>query len=263
MPHGESWFSLLPFHERFRAWARLLGKPFNDDGLTWYAHEHPDVQHIYAALLVLGLIVIVSVITDTSIRDAQGDIVPPAKLTVRNFVELMVGTCLRMMSDIMGPKAARHFLPLIGTCAFFILFGNALGLVPGFLPPTSNFNTTLACGIVIFVVTHVYGLRTNGWNHIKHFFGPKIGIVWLPLMLLMFLIEMISHIARPLSLGIRLMANMTADHLVLTIFLGLVPFLVPLPMYVLGALVVLIQTLVFSLLSTVYIGMAIEEADHH
>jgi F-type H+-transporting ATPase subunit a len=263
MPHGESWFSLLPFHQRFLAFARVFGKPFNDDGLTWYAHEKPDVQHVYAALLVLGILAIVSVVTDTSIRDARGEIVPSEKLTIRNFVEILVGTCFRMMRDIMGDKAARYFLPLIGTCAFFILFSNALGLVPGFLPPTSNFNTTLACGLVIFAATHVYGLKVNGFNHIKHLFGPVHGLPWLPLMLLMFVIEVISHIARPLSLGIRLMANMTADHLVLTIFLGLVPFIVPLPMYALGAIVVVVQALVFSLLSTVYIGLAIEEAEHH
>jgi F-type H+-transporting ATPase subunit a len=106
-------------------------------------------------------------------------------------------------------------------------------------------------------------LKVNGFNHIKHLFGPVISLPALPLMLLMFLIEVISHIARPLSLGIRLMANMTADHLVLSIFLGLVPFLVPLPMYMLGALVVVIQTLVFSMLATVYIGLAVEEAEHH
>jgi F-type H+-transporting ATPase subunit a len=263
MPHGESWFSLLPFHQRFLAFAHNFGKPFREDGRTWYAHEAPGVQHIYAAILVLCLLALVSVITETSIRESKTDLVPPAKLTIRNFVEIMVGATYNMMKDIMGEKAARHFLPLIGTCAFFILFSNALGLVPGFLPPTSNFNTTLACGIVIFLTTHLYGLKVNGFNHIKHFFGPMIGIPWIPLMLLMFFIEMISHIARPISLGIRLMANMTADHMVLTIFLGLVPFLVPLPMYVLGALVVVIQALVFSLLSTVYIGMAIEEAEHH
>ena len=138
-----------------------------------------------------------------------------------DFVELhRLALSYNMMSDIMGKPAARKFLPLIGTCAFFILFSNALGLVPGFLPPTSNFNTTLGCGIVVFFATHIYGLKTNGWHHIKHFFGPVIGIAWLPLMLLMFVIETISHIARPLSLGIRLMANMTADHLVLTIFTG-------------------------------------------
>ncbi|HET6336260.1 MAG TPA: F0F1 ATP synthase subunit A [Polyangiales bacterium] len=263
MPHGESWFSLLPFHQRFLAFAHNFGKPFREDGLTWYAHEDPGVQHIYAALFVLGLLAIVSVITETSIRDSKSDLVPPAKLTIRNFVEILVGATFNMMRDIMGDKAARYFLPLIGTCAFFILFSNALGLVPGFLPPTSNFNTTLACGIVIFITTHLYGLKVNGFNHIKHFFGPMIGLPWIPLMLLMFFIEMISHIARPISLGIRLMANMTADHMVLTIFLGLVPFLIPLPMYVLGTVVVIVQALVFSLLSTVYIGMAIEEAEHH
>ena len=263
MPHGQSWFSLLPFHERFLALAHYLGKPVRDDGLTWYAHEHPDVQHIYAGLFVLGLIALVAVITETSIRDSKSDLVPAAKLTIRNFAELLVGAVFNMMKDIMGEKAARYFLPLVGTCAFFILFSNALGLVPGFLPPTSNFNTTLGCGLVIFFATHIYGLKVNGWNHIKHFFGPMIGIPWIPLMLLMFFIELISHIARPLSLGIRLMANMTADHMVLTIFLGLVPFLVPLPMYMLGAVVVVVQALVFSLLSTVYIGMAVEEAEHH
>lgn len=258
MPHGESWFSLLPLHERFLAFARIFSKPFNEDGLTWYAHEQPGVQHIYAALFVLGILVIVAVTTETSIHNSAGNLVPPAKLTIRNFVELLVGACLKMMSDIMGPEAARKFLPLIGTCAFFILFSNALGLVPGFLPPTSNFNTTFGMGLVIFCATHIYGLKVNGFNHIKHLFGP---IWWLAP--LMFVIEVISHVARPVSLGIRLMANMTADHMVLSIFLGLVPFLVPLPMYVLGTIVVVVQALVFSLLSTVYIAMAIEPAEHH
>lgn len=263
MPHEESWFSLLPFHQRLVALAHLLGRPFNEDGKTWYAHQNPGVQHIYGAILVLFLIAMLAVITETSIRDSRGELVPSEKLSIRNFVEILVSTVYNMMSDVMGSKAARHFLPLIGTCAFFILLSNVIGLVPGFLPPTGNFNTTLGCGLVIFFATHLYGLKVNGFNHIKHFFGPKIGLAWLPLMLLMFFIEVISHVARPLSLGIRLMANMTADHMVLTIFLGLVPFVVPLPMYLLGAIVVVVQTLVFCLLSTVYIGMAIEEAEHH
>lgn len=262
MPHGESWFSLLPFHERVAHFAALLGRPVNDDGVTWLAHQTPGVQHIYAAVFVLGLIALVAVITDTSIRDAGGDLLPHERLTVRNFVELFVGTSYNMMSDVMGAKAARYFLPLIGTCAFFIFFSNAIGLIPGFAPPTDNFNTTLACAIVIFVATHVYGLKEHGWTHLKHFLGP---VWWLaPLMLV---IEVISHLARPFSLAVRLMANMMADHMVLGIFCGLLPaFLffipVPLPMYVLGVIVVVVQTLVFCMLSTVYIAMAIEQSQH-
>jgi F-type H+-transporting ATPase subunit a len=267
MPHGESWFSFLPFHERFVHWAAIFGKPFNDEGLSWYAHQSPGVQHIYAAVLVLTLLAIIAVVTDTSIRNAGKDLLPADKLTIRNFTELFVGAAYGMMSDIMGSKAARYFLPLIGTCAFFILFSNAIGLIPGFAPPTDNFNTTLACGILVFITTHIYGLKENGLAHIKHFFGPWLGPLGLPLNILMFGIELISHIARPLSLGIRLMANMTADHLVLGIFCGLLPaalmFIpVPLPMYLLGSLVVVVQTLVFCLLSTVYIAMAIEHAEH-
>ena len=148
-----------------------------------------------------------------------------------------------------------------------IFFSNAIGLVPGFAPATDNFNTTLACGILIFITTHIYGLKENGLAHIKHLFGPWLGPFGIPLNIWMFFIELISHIARPLSLGIRLMANMMADHMVLSIFCGLLPvslmFIpVPLPMYLLGSLVVVVQTLVFCLLSTVYISMAIEHAEH-
>lgn len=261
MPHGESWFSLLPFHGRFQHLAEIFSKPFNDDGLTWYAHQHPGVQHVYGAVFVLFLIALFAVVTDTSLRNAKS-IVPEGKLTIRTFMEVTTTAVLGMMAGMMGAKAARYFLPLIGTCAVFILFSNALGLIPGFLPPTDNFNTTLACGFVVFCATHIYGLKENGMGHVAHLFGPWLGPLGLPLNILMFGIEIISHIARPLSLGIRLMANMTADHMVLTIFLGLVPFLVPVPMYLLGSIVVVVQAFVFSLLSTVYISMAIEHADH-
>jgi F-type H+-transporting ATPase subunit a len=216
-------------------------------------------------VLVLFLIAILAVVTETSIRNAGADLLPPERLTIRNFVELLVGAAYGMMSDIMGPKAARYFLPLIGTCAFFILISNVVGMIPGFVPATDNFNTTLACALVIFVTTHLYGLKENGWHHVKHFFGP---IWWLAP--LMFVIETISHLVRPLSLAIRLMANMMADHMVLTIFLGLLPAAyfvrlwlpIPLPIYALGSIVVIVQTLVFCLLSTIYIAMAIEHAEH-
>lgn len=268
MPHGESWFSLFPFHERFVHFAAIFGKPVNEEGVTWYAHQAPGVQHVYAGLFVLTILAIVAVVTDTSLRNAN-DILPERKLSIRTAVELLTNATYGMLVDQMGKKAARHFLPLIGTCMFFILFSNMLGLVPGFSPPTDNFNTTFGCGLIIFAATHIYGLKESGMAHIKHLFGPWLGPALIPVNLLLFVIEVVSHIVRPVSLGIRLMANMMADHMVLGIFLGfgalLFPLTVvlPLPVYLLGALVVVVQALVFSLLSTVYIAMAIEHAEHH
>lgn len=268
MPHGESWFSLFPFHERFAHWAAHFSQSLREDGMTWISESAPGVQHLYASLFVLTALAIVAVLTDTSVRNAK-DILPEGKLTVRTFAELLTSATYGMMVDQMGPKAARYFLPLIGTCMFFILFSNLLGLIPGFLPATDNFNTTLACGIVIFVATHIYGLKENGAGHIKHLFGPWMGPALVPINILMFFIEVISHLVRPLSLGIRLMANMVADHMVLGIFLGFAATLafplfiwLPVPLYMLGLLVVCVQALVFSLLSTVYIAMAIEHAEH-
>jgi F-type H+-transporting ATPase subunit a len=262
MPHGETWFSFLPFHEYLLQLARMFSQPVRTDGLTWYAHESIGIQHVYGALLVVILLALVGIVTSSSVKKSRGNLVPQDKLTIRNFAEILVGVVYNQMAAIMGKKAARYFLPLIGTCAFFIFFSNAMGIIPGFIPPTSKFNTTFGCAIVIFLTTHIYGVREHGLPYFKEFLGPIISWKALPLMILMLFIELVSQFARPLSLGIRLMANMTADHMVVAAFLALVPFIVPIPMMLLGCLVVVIQTLVFCLLSTVYISMAIAHAEH-
>jgi F-type H+-transporting ATPase subunit a len=264
MPHGHSWFDLLfgTLYENARNAAHVLGWPVNDEGVSWVGHEPIDVQHVFGMLFVLLLIVIFAFVASAKVKDTKAAIVPEDKLTIRTFVELLVSATYGQMVEMMGPKAARFFLPLIGTCAFVILFSNALGLVPGFLPPTDKLNTTLAMAGVVFVATHVFGVREHGIAYFKHFFGPIIKWYALPLMLLMFFIEVISHLVRPMSLSIRLMANMTADHMVVGIFIAMIPWVVPLPMYVLGSIVVVVQTLVFCLLSAVYISMAIAHEEH-
>jgi F-type H+-transporting ATPase subunit a len=261
MPHGESWLTLLlaTLSESAReSFEHAMAVWFGDaEGHTWLMGEHMGFQHVYGGLFILVLLTLVGFHVRSRLRDTQAAIVPEDRFTVRTFVELVVGGTYGMMSDMMGPKHAKFFLPLIGTCALFIFFSNAIGLVPGFLPPTDNLNTTLAMALVIFFTTHIYGVKEHGLAYFKHFLGP---IWWLaPLMLP---IELISHIARPATLAIRLGANMTADHMVLAIFTGLVPFLVPLPMYALGLIVVSVQTLVFCLLSTVYISLAISHEEH-
>lgn len=267
MPHGESWFTLAlrnsPIWEGLESLIRFFNVQVTGETDSWIANEGANVGPVLGALFVLLFVILgLAVPTWLATRDTKAALVPEAKLTPRTFVELFTGTTLSMMSDIMGPKAARHFLPLIGTCAFFILFSNFLGLIPGLTPPTDSLSTTLALAAVIFFATHIYGLKENGFGHIKHLFGPIIKWYALPLMLLMFLVEVISHFARPMSLSLRLMANMTADHAVLGVFTGLAPFVVPVPILLLGTLVVVVQTLVFCILSTVYVGLAIQHEEH-
>jgi F-type H+-transporting ATPase subunit a len=200
---------------------------------------------VYTWLLMAGL-VLLSIATTKRLQSVPSGL--------QNFMEVVVGGIENMLVDTMGEKG-RPFFPLIATLAVFILVSNLIGLVPGFYPPTANINTTAACAVVVFVATHVVGLKEHGAGYIKHFLGP---IPWLiPIMLP---IEIIGHISRVISLTLRLFGNMNGHELVLIIFFGLAPFLVPLPMMLMGVLVSFIQAFVFMLLAMIYIQGSLEHA---
>jgi F-type H+-transporting ATPase subunit a len=130
-----------------------------------------------------------------------------------------------------------------------------MGLVPGFESPTASLNTNLAMALIVFFLTHIVGVKVHGWKYLKQFVGPN---PWLaPLMIP---IELVGHIARPVSLTFRLFGNIEGGHIVLAIFAILVPFLVPLPIMVLKLLICFIQTFVFMLLSMMYVSGAMQEA---
>jgi F-type H+-transporting ATPase subunit a len=218
-------------------------------------------HQVSMAVFVLLILCLFSYLAFKKVADGPGEeaLVPSDHLTLRNILELFTEMVLKFLDDILGHRG-REFLPLIGTLGFFILFSNLLGLVPGFLPPTDNLNTTVACALVVFFATHYYGVKAHGIKYLRHFLGP---VVWLsPLMLP---IEIISHLARILSLSMRLFGNIMADHMLLALTLAaplILPlFLSPLSM-VLGVFVSLIQTFIFILLSMIYISLAIEEAEH-
>jgi F-type H+-transporting ATPase subunit a len=173
---------------------------------------------------------------------------------LQNFMEVVVGGIENMIVETMG-EHGRPYFSLVATVGLFVLVSNLVGLIPGFFPPTANINTTAACAIVVFVATHVVGIRQHGIHYIKHFCGP---IIWLAPV--MFFIEVIGHLSRPLSLTLRLFGNMNGHELVLIIFFGLAPFLVPLPMMLMGVLVSFIQAFVFMLLTMIYISGSLEEA---
>ncbi|MDO9530203.1 MAG: F0F1 ATP synthase subunit A [Syntrophales bacterium] len=172
----------------------------------------------------------------------------------QNFMEVVIGGIDALLTDVMGPEG-KKFFPLMATLTLFIFTSNLFGLIPGFDGPTNNLNTTVSMALVVFVSTHVVGVKVHGFKYIKQFMGP---VWWLAP--LMFPIEIISHLSRPLSLSVRLFGNMEGGHIVLAVLFVLVPLLVPLPILVLKLLIAAIQTLVFVLLSMMYIAGAMEEA---
>jgi len=251
MGEHETWFHLLPGMDTL---VHRLGETFGA-GVLSGQHAH-GLHHVIMAVFVFIVVIGVALRYRGHLAAAgDGGVVPETRLNARSVVEIITDAAMGMMSGVMGEEAAKRFLPLIGSLAFFILFSNMMGLFPGFLPATDTVSTTLACATVVFVATHIYGLRQHGVAYLKHFLGP---VIWLaPLMLP---IELVSHLARPLSLSLRLAGNMIGDHKVLSIFLALVPLLIPVPILVLGIIVAVVQTLVFCMLSVVYIALAIEES---
>lgn len=175
--------------------------------------------------------------------------------TVQNVFEVIISGLEEFMVGITGEEG-RDSYPLLLTVFLFVLLGNLFGLVPGFYPPTASINTTVALAIIVVAWSHVIGIKKHGAKYIKHFLGPVPALM--PLFLI---IEIIGHLARVLSLTLRLFGNMMGHELVVGILLMLAgPFLVPLPIMAMGILVSLIQAIVFFLLPTMYIAGAIEEA---
>ena len=228
MEHGFTWFSLLPF-----------------------IAEDPERQLIFTTLFIALALFFVSARVFIAIKRSPNPLIPKEKISFQNFFELIIQATLNIMKDIVGPHAEKY-LPLIGGLFVFILFCNLLGLIPGFLPPTSNLYTNGACALTVFLYYNFQGFREHGIKYLKQFAGPLIYLA--PLM---FIIEVISHLFRPFSLMVRLYGNISGDHAVLSIFSGLVPLVVPVIFLVLGLMVALIQAFVFATLSTVYIGLAV------
>ncbi len=254
--HG-TWFDYL---NRFSWWQsldhkaqELLGRT---KGLKMFATGWT-LTHVLITLIVVVFITAGGLAFLRGTKTADKGIVPPRQMTFRNFFEVLAESVYGLVEGAMGEKNAPRFLPLIGALFLFILFNNLFALIPGFGAPTDTLKTNVGIALAVFFLTHIYGVREHGLAYFKHFLGPSPALI--PLMLP---IEIISHIARPLSLAIRLMGNMMADHKVVMSFFALVPVLVPLPFLLLGLLVCGIQALVFCTLAMVYIGMAIEHEEH-
>ncbi len=171
----------------------------------------------------------------------------------QNTVELIVYEIAQFVDTILGKKG-RKFFPFVATLAFFILCANLLGLLPGCVSPTANINTNLAMALMVFLLYQFMGFYTHGFKYLKQFLGP----VWW-LMPLMFPIEILSHLARPITLAVRLFGNIKGEDLVILVLGFLVPLFLPMPMILFAIFTSILQTLVFVLLTLVYLAGALEE----
>ena len=204
--------------------------------------------HLTYTWLVMAFLIFMPKLTMSKIEMIPGK--------SQNFWEMIVGGLESFMADNMGKEGARMMFPMLSTFALYILVANMIGLMPGFMSPTSNLNITVGCTLIIFTTTHILGIRFHGLKYIKHFLGP------FPLLIpLMFPIELVSHLARILSLSIRLFGNIMAKETLLGIlFLLAGAYFGPLPILCLGVLVSVVQSLVFVLLSILYFSAAMEHA---
>lgn len=213
--------------------------------------------HIATSLLVTGLLIFLAYRAKRQMDTVPDPNIPDDSLSLRNMAELLVEGVSGMAEGILRHQA-RRYVHLYGSLFLFILCANLTGLVPGFLPPTSNFNVAFALGVLSFAAYNFFAFREQGLAYLKHFVGP---IWWLGF--LMVPLELIDNFVRPFSLGLRLFGNMTGDHVVLEIFTDLTKVGIPVVFYVLGAFVSLVQAFVFTLLSLVYVSLAVAHDDHH
>ena len=213
-------------------------------GLGHFAHTYPHVIYTWVVMIIL---IVIGAVATRSIR-----MVPAG---AQNFFEIFISGMEEFMVDVTGEEG-RWVFPIIGTVFIYVAACNLIGLIPGFLPPSANLNTTLSCALVVVVFTHIIGIKYHGVKYVKHFMGP---VWWMSP--LIFIIEIIGHVARILSLSFRLFGNMMGHEIVLGILFGLAgAFFAPLPIMALGVFVALVQAFVFFLLSIIYFSGAMEHA---
>ena len=262
MGDHDSWYTLL----MPEFWAQLehgaAEHLAREQKFMMFQGTHFTLVHVAGALLAFIFILVLAARYRASLKDPSKGVVPPRRFGLAAMTDGFIGAVYNLSVDVMGEKNARKYLPLTGTLALFIFVCNIQGLIPGLIPPTDTLKTNLVFALIVFGVYNVAGVVNNGLGYLAHFLGPKIGgFPWLfPLFLP---IEIVSHLARPVSLSLRLTGNVVADHKVVAVVAMMVPLLVPLPFLLLGTVVAIVQTLVFTLLAIIYIGLAVEHAEEH
>jgi F-type H+-transporting ATPase subunit a len=233
---------------------KTIGKPLATL-LGWLGIQVADPDHLAPDYIVVSLIIALLMILMFGLLSRKLSPVPSKRQSV---LELIIQAFEGLLVDTIGEQG-KKYLPLIATVGLFILFCNLIGLVPGFMSPTSKLNVTIGCALVVFVYYHYQGIRAQGLlKYLKHFAGP------VPLLApLMVPIEIISHFSRPVSLSIRLFGNIFAEEVLIVIMASIIPFFLPLPFMAIAIFTAVIQSFVFVLLACIYIAGAVAHEEEH
>jgi F-type H+-transporting ATPase subunit a len=220
----------------------------------------PSNTHV-ATTAVSGVVLVgAALVARAALGKGDKALEPADRFSIRGIFEV-ISEFIVSLTDMVVGDHGRKFAPMFATIFFFILVNNLLGLVPGMSPATMNINTTVAIGLFTFVAYHIYGLKEHKGQYVKQFLGPIWWLAWL-----MLPIELISHVVRPFSLGLRLQGNIQGDETVLHIFLELLPphlRWIPIPaiFYCIGIFVCFMQAFVFTMMSMIYVSLAVSH-DH-
>ena len=220
--------------------------------------------HVLTAFVVSFVLIVFSFIGKLSLGRGEYRVTPSGRLSVKGVFEFLTEFNVTLTEMVLG-REGKPYVPLFASIFTFILVNNLVGLLPGMVPATDNFNTTFAVGLFSFLVYNWIGIKEKGFHYIQDFTGHlPLSFIWL--MPLMVVVELLSHCFRPVSLGLRLAGNMSGDHAVVGVFLEILPvplvYFVPVFFYALGLLVCFIQAFVFTLLSMTYVMMAQTKVDH-
>jgi F-type H+-transporting ATPase subunit a len=229
--------------------------------------EHLGVGELYQMVVLAALLLVGGgIAVKRRLAASDGGVLPDEGVSIRNIFEVVLDGLAGQARATMGDEW-RSYFPVVGTIFFFILVSNLMGLVPGVGGSTTDVNTALAWAIISFAIYNYVGIKTHSWKYIYQFMGPSLmereiggkhyhvrllAPVFLPL-------EIVLHLARILTLTVRLVANMFSDHKVIAVWIGMVPIVIPAIFMGLGLIVSVLQAFVFSLLTMIYIGMALEE----
>jgi F-type H+-transporting ATPase subunit a len=243
-------FSFL-FHPLNALLVMLLGQPSESWRKAMGLEEIPSAWLPDNVVMALLIVAVVGVMLFLARR--RYSVERPSVL--QQILELLLSALRNLADDVIGHGHGKPFVPMIASLAFFIFLSNIFGLVFFLQPPTASPSTTFALSITAFLFYNIVGIAKLGpIKYAAHFVGP---VWWLfPLMIPL---EIISHLARVLSLALRLFGNIFGEHTATGIFMALVPFVVPWPMMGLGILGATIQTFIFIMLTAVYISGAVAQ----